>query len=657
MKKKRVILALASLFVLASCGQVNSSDQTGDGGTSLDDSNDKTSLDSKSTSEKSSSFEEVKNVDLSKFKLPNIEDYASIGYGNIKTNDKYTKRSRKDEKTTADNKAYSSKDLDPNYELESDTPFTLIGQMKDQSVETLSFEGEDERMNVTISAFQNLGDFIAFRILNRNHTYENYSLEKCVRLFSDDEYGKDASLTYLLSKKTGKIYYVGNRNINGNETEALWMWWGWPTTNGKNIFVNGNTMEGDATKTLIISEVNDSLNIKAVGYMNIQNCDCYGNIATDLGFVSSDLKNHKLSSFFNGDDFKYVYAKGINKFFAEYNDTLYLLNENCEFVEAQEKIRVFPTTSYEPEGNAIFYYSSLNIGFSYDSKLVDESGNSIISLDEIYEASEEKQSDTTHISLSKPWTWGTFALYWMSIINGVRNALSKGEEIPDKFSNIDVNYIEKWGYVYEKFLKSKCQDATKEEATEAIHQYFYGLMADYSGYSSERNEMFLEQCKHYYDGRFDENGNYEIDSNHPFDELWNLSYGDRIYEFGDITACLCGSGLVLMKQRSDGYSFESIGHDFDISRIVFRGSNCYWIDDKKQMRKVNMDGSNHYEYEILDTGDYSVSNMYVEDGNIVVTGIDENLDQFTGYLDENDQISFEKVDFGGESSYTLYPIN
>ncbi len=116
MKKKRVVLALASLFALPSCGQVSSSDQTNDEGTSID------------ILEEPSSFEETKNVDLSKFKLPNIEDYASIGYGSIKVSDQNARRSRKNVKIASDNKAYSRSDFIENDYISSDKPFTLVGK-------------------------------------------------------------------------------------------------------------------------------------------------------------------------------------------------------------------------------------------------------------------------------------------------------------------------------------------------------------------------------------------------------------------------------------------------------------------------------------------------------------------------------------------------
>lgn len=658
MKKKRVILALASLFALASCGQVSSSDQTNDEGASID----------------SSSFEETKNVDLSKFKLPNIEDYASIGYGNIKTNDKNARRTRKNVKITGDdNKAYLSQYVCSDFTgLLSDTPFTLIGKMKDESIGALTFEDGDEETNVTISGFQNVGDFIIFKLAQEN-TQENgqYLFETNPCLFCDDEYG-DAQhpTTYLLSKKTGKIYYVGSMAAIGMSGRFF---------HENDVFNESGILltSDDQNITLIIREENETLNIKKYNGMYVKKCDQYGNLLTDSGFVSSDLKNHKFASFFDGKEYKYVYVAWLNKFFAKCDDGLYSLNENCEFVLAKETFNVLPFVKYyaNNEGNYdISFLNFLNLA-NYEyifgmPRSYEEGSETIISCKDIYNSRENKgDSDRSFISVSKSWTWAPFAIGWMNNIREARYSLENNYESSKYLSRIDKDYIEKWEYLYDKLLENKCQSATEEEITEMIHQTLISTIIQITGNDYEEGSYQL--------GQFNDDGNYEVTCKDPLQTIFigypNENLGQHYYQYKD-TKLLMGDNCLygpyaIVKSRADVHTielyysslalgtFETKIPVLNIPKAIFRGKNLYAMDDKNVICKFDFTTLSLDNYELIDTGDYSVSDMYVEDGNIVVTGIDENLDQFTGYLDENDQISFEKVDFGGESSYTLYPIN
>ncbi len=536
--------------------------------------------------------------------------------------------------------------------------------MKDQSVETLAFDDGNEETNVMISAFQNFGDFVAFRLSTEEYSeVSKYLLEKSVRLFHDDA---DNEITYLLSKKSGKIYYVGSIGIADKETDKG-AYFGSPTAYGNNILVKDNK---DTNENLIISEENETLNIKELKNTKVQSSDCYGNILTNTGFISSDFKNHKFSSFFDGKKYEYTYVEMFDKFYANCDDTLYSLNEKCEFVLAKETFNVLPTvnlTCYpDPVPSDFCGFANINDNprhgenLSYFVDLWDEdTGEESLSWEDVYNLSESKidridpytTDIASPISVSKSWTWAPFAFYWMYGIKQGRSNLMNDSQYSDRrFSRFDKDYIEKWGYLYDKLFENKCQGAMEEEVTEMIHQALISNIIERTGSDYEEGSYQL--------GQFNDDGYYEVTCRNPVAYvLPYLGKGQNYYEYEDIK--FFPGNYSIVKNKGNVYTISDrfcIGSHF-LSSSILRGKNLYAMDDKNVIYKFDFTTLSLDNYELIDTGDYSVSDMYVEDGNIVVTGIDENLDQFTGYLDENDQISFEKVDFGGESSYTLYPIN
>ena len=81
---------------------------------------------------------------LQNFKLKNLDDYQAIGVGSIKhSNAKKSKKALRGKKgENVETPVYISGRSSTSGYMESDEPFTLIGQLKNGSVENLSFVNE-----------------------------------------------------------------------------------------------------------------------------------------------------------------------------------------------------------------------------------------------------------------------------------------------------------------------------------------------------------------------------------------------------------------------------------------------------------------------------------------------------------------------------------
>ena len=142
---------------------------------------------------------------LQNFKLKNLDDYQAIGVGSIKrSNAKKSKKALRGKKgENAETPVYiSGRSSTPGYMI-SDEPFTLIGQLKNGSVENLSFVNEKTSLDFPIDAYCAWGDFITFVPVPGNSLGEPpYK----VNTDSADSITFNPAYSFTLSKKTGKIW-------------------------------------------------------------------------------------------------------------------------------------------------------------------------------------------------------------------------------------------------------------------------------------------------------------------------------------------------------------------------------------------------------------------------------------------------------------------
>lgn len=259
---------------------------------------------------------------LQNFKLKNLDDYQAIGVGSIKhSNAKRSKKAlRGKEGENVETPVYiSGRNSTPGY-MKSDEPFTLIGQLKNGSVENLSFVNEKTSLDFPINAYCAWGDFITFNPGNVSDG-QLYVLEIDV--------GGDTGNTFILSKKTGKIYRTINLNVSSGDMS-------WPETCFEQA--DGSFLISRKNDLCKVYENEDGLNFKYLGnhdYGKLR-IDKYGNAYVENGIITvSDSKLHKFTTYLDGD--ASIFFDDVNKeIYARSNDrkSSYVFSENGEFVSA-----------------------------------------------------------------------------------------------------------------------------------------------------------------------------------------------------------------------------------------------------------------------------------------------------------------------------------
>lgn len=257
---------------------------------------------------------------LQNFKLKNLDDYQAIGVGSIKhSNTKRSKRALRDkEGENVETPVYILGRNSTSGHMESDEPFTLIGQLKNGSVENLSFVNEETNLDFPISAYSVWGDFITF-------VPGNSSNEPPYSIVDSGVFNTDNSFT--LSKKTGKIYkainfYEISDDMSGVETCFKQ--------------ADGSFLISYKSSLCKVYENEDGLNFKYLGNhdYNKLRIDKYGNAYVENGIITvSDSKLHKFTTYLDGD--ANIFFDDVNKeIYACLNDrkTTYVFNENGEFV-------------------------------------------------------------------------------------------------------------------------------------------------------------------------------------------------------------------------------------------------------------------------------------------------------------------------------------
>lgn len=259
---------------------------------------------------------------LQNFKLKNLDDYQAIGVGSIKHSN--TKRSKKalrgKEGENIETPVYiSGRSSTPRFML-SDEPFTLIGQLKNGSVENLSFVNEKTSLDFPIHAYCVWGDFITFIPGNSSDKAPyKVNIDNGPTLFG--------SGSFTLSKKTGKIYkainfYEISDDMSGVETCFKQ--------------ADGSFLISYKSSLCKVYENEDGLNFKYLGNhdYNKLRIDKYGNAYVENGIITaSDSKLHKFTTYLDGD--ASIFFDDVNKeIYARLNDrkSSYVFNENEEFV-------------------------------------------------------------------------------------------------------------------------------------------------------------------------------------------------------------------------------------------------------------------------------------------------------------------------------------
>lgn len=257
---------------------------------------------------------------LQNFKLKNLDDYQAIGVGSIKhSNAKKSKKALRGKKgENVETPVYISGRSSTSGYMESDEPFTLIGQLKNGSVENLSFVNEGKNLDFPISTYCTWGDFITF-VPGNSSNEPPYKLQ-----IRDSGFVAFYYDSFTLSKKTGKIY----KTININEYMS-----GFHTCFKQ---ADGSFLISQKDSLCKVYENEDGLNFKYLGNHDYDKLriDKYGNAYVENGIITaSDSKLHKFTTYLDGD--ANIFFDDVNKeIYARSNDrkSSYVFNENGEFV-------------------------------------------------------------------------------------------------------------------------------------------------------------------------------------------------------------------------------------------------------------------------------------------------------------------------------------
>lgn len=108
----------------------------------------------------------------------------------------------------------------------------------------------------------------------------------------------------------------------------------------------------------------------------------------------------------------------------------------------------------------------------------------------------------------------------------------------------------------------------------------------------------------------------------------------------------------LEKPLTDQDELQKFLADADLTDTIKRGNNLYSLSRRKHISKYSFEEDKTTEI-VLETA-FDIKTMECEDGQIILKGEDDSFNEFEGYLDLNDQISFEKTKSG---ILILTPIN
>lgn len=378
--------------------------------------------------------------DLSKFSLNDLSNINSIGY----LSSKETEASTKSEKQIKKCKDLTiTKD---NSKINSAEPFYLGGLYKDGTTTELDFSSGKSTMNVNISAYGDVGDFVVFRygdnVISNGETKE-YKLETMNKtgltywdkLVITSDTSTDVKW-YYLSKKTGKLYY--DSSFMGTDTFYISSFLSSPSFS---YVWKGNEL-------FQISEDDSGLTFTSVSGKNdieISTIDKYGNLLSvdKKLLVSTDRKGHSFSTYLDGSA-EFIKDPYNNIFYTSVNGEYYYINSACEAVKHSGKIGY--VSNEESKDSSTFQYTISKV-LSNDDDFLFSDGESryYFSSGECYEGAISRLTPVDKFSYSfetikRDITGDKYDsivsrgknLYWLH-----KGVLSKYEVLTDKTTSIN----------------------------------------------------------------------------------------------------------------------------------------------------------------------------------------------------------------------------
>lgn len=300
------------------------------------------------------------NSRLQDFKVENFDKYSSIGYG-VFTNDTNdnTKQLRRIKKSNNTNNKASYLGSS-SYYVSSKSPFTLLG-LNGNNIEKLNFTDNSNSININIESFRDLGNFIAFmpeldygNIERTSHTlyfpeqypyfYGQITMADLFATYSVIHWD-----TYFLSKKTGKIYNVstnltaGERSENNEEENKIMV--SEAAYGGDTLYVRLK----NSSKICIVKEENNSLVFTETNLPEARYVDKYGNIIYESGIITTDMKNHKFTSYFEDTEYKDYTFDSIEKeikYYSKDGQHIYVFGSDNKFIETIGSGEVLVSSGY-----------------------------------------------------------------------------------------------------------------------------------------------------------------------------------------------------------------------------------------------------------------------------------------------------------------------
>lgn len=285
------------------------------------------------------------------YQTEGFSKYSSIGYGSVFEGDE------------ADGfaKAHDVRAMNYDYSA-SGSPFYLVGQTS-AGAEKLTLTNGSLSENVKIRQCADLGDFISFipeegmaslYYESGSLVYEAFELRSAPDAF-------DSDYTSFISKKTGKVYKPTASDIEGFSIRSI-EYGGGVTyvllNGGYNIDVLYSLKEENGALKLSPTKISREL----LPNFNTIQIDKFGNLLTNNGIVTPDIRNHRFESYFPDDEGRYMMNPKTKQIvhFSEDKSHCYVLEQDGAFHESESALDGFVSEYYETFGGEEFCESFRN---------------------------------------------------------------------------------------------------------------------------------------------------------------------------------------------------------------------------------------------------------------------------------------------------------
>ena len=232
-------------------------------------------------------------------------------------------------------------------------PFYLLGETS-EGVEKVAISNGSSSMELPICQCKDAGDFVFFELGAYEYGWDqNGQLLYSLNAYSFGYDGMYGGSAFFLSKKTGNVYNarwdpeIGDYSIlsieNGGGVTYVRFNWG---DNVSNVLYRLEekdwSLEFTATK----------ISLDIVPGFDRHYIDRFGNLLTDSGIVTPDIKNHRFSTYFPDDDGQYLLNPKTKKivYFSEDKTHCYALEGDGEFHESEDAL----------DGFIAYYYFSIS---------------------------------------------------------------------------------------------------------------------------------------------------------------------------------------------------------------------------------------------------------------------------------------------------------